>query len=239
MMESTLKELTLSEVGEYFQEDAPIFFFFSPFPAYCVEFCPCAKVCFPKSKPILVEAVAVPGNSAPALSLTLCYTFVLGFLLRKLRGDSLRAQEQRRWRLIAKAALQRGAVRGCGRSDLSEQQLRGLSQHVGDSDSLCCSLLAQCSFWSWEQKPTPATSVCSFCVERRTEGERGVVTGVVYFQVILRNMFTVFLTGADSNWNGEDSKMPIILYLMLVLCDSFVGHGKSFNNFFLLLIVIQ
>lgn len=128
------------------------------------------------------------------------------------------------------------AVRGCagllerGRSDLSEQQLRGLSQHVRDSSSLC-SLLAQCSFWSWKQKPSPATSICSFCVERRTEGEKGV-TSVVYFQVILRNIFRVFLTGADSNWNGEGSKMPIIFYLMLVLCDSSVGHGKSFYIFF-------
>jgi len=56
------------------------------------------------------------------------------------------------------------------RRDGSEQELHRLSQCLGDSVSLR-SLLAQCSFWSWEHKH-PSHFYLFLCGEKGREGKR-------------------------------------------------------------------
>lgn len=178
-MENTLKGLTLSEMGEHFQEDAPIFFS----PTYCVEFCPCAKACFLKSEPILTEAVPAPVNSVrpsfvPHSPLYVCIWlgispeevgswFSVGSHAR-IRGDCRSLVPRCSEDLYGAGKVQEKG----GRSDVSEQELRRLSQRVGDSVSLC-SLLIRCLFWSWEHKNSSVASIYSFHLGRSAEGERG------------------------------------------------------------------
>lgn len=160
--------------------------FVFPFPIYCVEFCPCAKACFLKSESILVEAVATLVNSVrpsfvPYSLLYICIWF--GIFLEEVES----------WFSVYSRARSRGDCKsltpscseelyGAARARekwSSEQELRRLSQHVGDLVS-ACSLLGQCSFWSWEHRNTSVISVCSFCVGRRAEGERGNKLCVVF-----------------------------------------------------------
>lgn len=144
-----------------------------PFPIYCVEFCPHAKTCFLKSEPILVEAVAAPVNSARPSSVCI---WLGNFFSEELES----------WFSMGSHAHRRGDCGSlmppcseelCGaaktqetgrRSDLSKQELHRLLQTVGDSVSVC-SLLVQCSFWSWEHKPTSVISILSVW----GEGQRG------------------------------------------------------------------
>lgn len=153
------------------------------FPTYCVEFCPCAKACFLKSEPILTEAVPAPVNSVrpsfvPHSPLYVCIWlgifpeevgswFSVGSHAR-IRGDCRSLVPPCSEDLYGAGKVQEKG----GRSDVSEQELRRLSQRVGDSVSLC-SLLIRCLFWSWERKTSSVTSIYSFHLGRRAEGERG------------------------------------------------------------------
>lgn len=166
--------------GRVFQGRCSRVFFFS-FPTYCVGFCPCAKM--------LSEIGAHPRGSC-CCSSKLCQTQLcpLLFAIHLLlvwdfscgsRELILRAHVHACSRGDCKSVMpspQRRAARGCQSAGEWEEQciwagaVQVIAAHGGFH---LCSLLAQCSCWSWERKPTFVISIWLFCMGRRSEGEMG------------------------------------------------------------------
>lgn len=194
-MESTLEELTLSETGECFQEDAPLFY-----PTYCVEFCPCAKACFLK---LLHESCCHTSKLSQPQLCPLPFAIRLhwawDFFRRKLRADFSAGSHARG------GGDCRSLVLPCS-EDLygadKVQEKGGRSDPISPSSSRAgyCSawgirsLSARCQFSARSGPGDTKTPLSLLSVNSVWgEGQRGKgVTSFVYFQAILRNIFRSF-----------------------------------------------